>query len=96
VPASQRVDDGVAQVRPGRFGWRRRFGRVPEQPHPRPARPFLVDELADEHTVHVSVDVVGPAGPAPVDIDRRDGRLHEVVGPMRVPAEQVRGAVQRR
>src|SRR5580698_4235299 len=86
----QRRDRGPQVQRPVLIGrGRRRVREVAgDTDPPGPAAAPFVQELADHDGVDVSVDVPGPRGLRPVQVDPDDGLLHEIVGPVQVLAQQ--------
>jgi hypothetical protein len=61
-----------------------------EQLHPRPRPTPFVEERPHEHGAHIPVQVLDGAHPMPVHVQRGDGLLDQIVGAVRVAAEQVR------
>ena len=59
---------------------------------PRPA--YLVEVAVHHDPAHVGVHRVQPGRPRPRGVQLRERGLHDVLGPVRVAAEQVRRAVQ--
>src|SRR5205814_9571928 len=62
----------------------------------RPRPPFLVEERPHQHLSDIGVDAVRRARRTPVHVQRGDGLLREVVGAVRVAAQQVAQPAQGR